>query len=411
MKGSFRVVITGASTYGVNNHGDDAMLATLVQGIQRAYPHAEITFLCRHPNKAFDQAFGFESIKNLDHDSKQSAHGRMFWGMNAGDSTFHLKKIAEAIQKADLLVIGGNSLMEIFPNGFLSGVSSYAVTLATLARFFETPYVLYGLNVVDSIKQQTTKDHARFLVENARLVTCREESCREYLTALDINCSNVFVMGDPAYGIEMPIPFDKKITSRYKRILTLKPVVGAAFRYHYWADDDSKRRETGKKFANLLDCLIEALDCNIFMIPNCTYTKGHLWQDDRLVHQEVCNLMRRKEAAVRVDEELSVFDALDLFSLVDFHISNRRHSCIFAALHNKPFIAIEGLFPGHMRPFTQDLGVEDRLCAIDNVAEVTRKAMVLWQNNRYEQKEPYTKTRELQVSAKIQIDQILKTLQ
>ena len=409
MKGRFRVVITGASTYGVNNHGDDAMLATLVQGIQRAYTHAEITFLCRHPNKAFDQAFGFESIKNLDHDSKQGAHGRMFLGMNAGDSTSHLKKIAEAIQKADLLVIGGNSLMEIFPNGFLSGVSSYAVTLATLARFFETPYVLYGLNVVDSIKQQTTKDHARFLVENARLVTCREESCCEYLTALNINCSNVFVMGDPAYGIEMPIPFDKKITTRYKRILTLKPVVGAAFRYHYWADDNSKRRETGKKFANLLDRLIEALDCKIFMIPNCTYTKSHPWQDDLLVHQEICNLVQRKEAVVRVDDELSVFEAFDLFSLVDLHISNRRHSCIFAALHNKPFIAIEGLFPGHMQPFVTDLGLENDLCALDNASEIVEKARLLLERKSDDRSESRTRVSGLKDSARMQVDRIVSS--
>ena len=405
------MVITGSSTYGVNNHGDDAMLATLVQGVKRIHHNPEITFLCRHPDQAFDQAFGFQSLKNLDHDSKESARGKIFWGMNAGDPTVHLNQIAEAIQKADLLIIGGNSLMEIFPNGFLSGVSSYAATLATLAKFFETPFVLYGLNVVDSMRQQTTKDHARFLVENAKLVTCREESCRAYLAELDIDCSNVFVMGDPAYGIELPPNFDRSATKKYAQKLGSKPVVGVAFRYNYWVDNDSMHNEMGKNFATLLDGLIQELDCKVLMIPNCTYTKGHPWQDDRVVHKEVYDYMQLKGETVCVDDDLSVFDALDLFSLVDLHISNRRHSCIFAALNDKPFIALEGLFPGHMRPFTQDLGVEDRLCAIDNVAEVTRKAMVLWQNKGYEQKEPYTNMRELQVSAKIQIDQILKTLQ
>ena len=41
-------------------------------------------------------------------------------------------EIKNAIDQADLMIIGGNSFMEISENEFLHGVSSYSATLATL---------------------------------------------------------------------------------------------------------------------------------------------------------------------------------------------------------------------------------------------------------------------------------------
>ena len=71
--------------------------------------------------------------------------------MNAGDEACNLHEIKNAIDQADLMIIGGNSFMEISENEFLHGVSSYSATLATLAKFCNTPFALYGVNVVESI--------------------------------------------------------------------------------------------------------------------------------------------------------------------------------------------------------------------------------------------------------------------
>ena len=81
-----KLVITGASTYGVDNMGDDAMLSTLIQGIKEKYDEPEITFLARHVDKKYDGFSGFKAIKNLDHESKRESEGRFFLGLNAGDS-------------------------------------------------------------------------------------------------------------------------------------------------------------------------------------------------------------------------------------------------------------------------------------------------------------------------------------
>lgn len=373
-----KIVITGASTYGVKNHGDDAMLATLVQGLKKAYPDVEITFICRHPDPDFDAVFGFRSIKNLDHDSKELARGRIFWGMNQGDPDNHLRAITEALSSADLLIIGGNCFMEIFPNGFLQGVSSYGATLATLAKFVGTPFALYGVNVVSEIKHETTQAHTRFLVGNAVSVTMRETSGKNYLSAIGVEGNQIHVLGDPAFGIVGQHIDGREVLAKEGIYVEGRPVVGVAFRYEYWQGDESKFRLIGRQLAQVLDALVEKLDVQILFVPNCTYTEGNEWQDDRVVHNNVRDCMKHKSQAFSVNADLNVFETFSLFQLLDMHISNRRHSCIFAALNNIPFVAIDSSLIGHMKPFLQDLGVPNQLADIDDWAGVESLAEKTW---------------------------------
>ena len=88
-----KYVITGASTYGVRNMGDDAMFANMVQGLHANDPEAEIIFLARHPDVEYDKLFNIHSIKNLDHDSNEAAAGRMFFGFNSGDDQANIRNI------------------------------------------------------------------------------------------------------------------------------------------------------------------------------------------------------------------------------------------------------------------------------------------------------------------------------
>ena len=121
-----KIIVTGASTYGVDNMGDDAMFSALIKSLKKKYSKCEIVFLARHPSKDFDKLFGLKSIKNLDHDSNSAAFGRFFLGLNKGDNRSNLNDIYKELSSADSLIIGGNSLMEISENTFLRGVSTYS---------------------------------------------------------------------------------------------------------------------------------------------------------------------------------------------------------------------------------------------------------------------------------------------
>ena len=87
-----RILIAGASTFGVKNQGDDAMFCNLVEGFRRHLPDCQLTFLARHPNEQFDKAFGVHSIKNFEHENKAQSLDRWFWGFNPGDPGDHLAK-------------------------------------------------------------------------------------------------------------------------------------------------------------------------------------------------------------------------------------------------------------------------------------------------------------------------------
>ena len=203
-----KYVITGASTFAVSNMGDDAMLACMVQSLYREDPDAEIVFIARHPSQEYDELFGIYGIKNLDHESNKAAEGRIFLGFNRGDSGENLLEIKKYIEDADLLIFGGNSIMEVSKNTFLKGVSSYCSTLAILAKFCGTPYALFGLNIVDPIRDELTKEHAKFLCENAIAVTVREDVVLKYLSDIGVSTSNTVVSGDPAFGMEVDETID-----------------------------------------------------------------------------------------------------------------------------------------------------------------------------------------------------------
>ena len=353
-----KYVITGASTYGVRNMGDDAMFANMVQGLHANDPEAEIIFLARHPDVEYDKLFNIHSIKNLDHDSNEAAAGRMFFGFNSGDDQANIRNIKYHIDSADLLIIGGNSFMEISLNNFMRGVSSYSTTLAILAKYCGTPYALYGLNIVDPVKNLTTREHAKFLCENAISVTVREPEVLTYLQDMDIGLGNVEVCGDPAFGMEGKYDKDFALNLLEKHNIKLsekKELLSISYRLEYWKNDERQFSVLADGIASLIDALVKKYNFQVLFIPNCTYTYGNKWEDDRLVNELIQSKLKTKTDIFFITDELDVYETFSIFSLTNLHISNRRHSNAFAAMHGKPFLSMSVSLATHMSALLKSL--------------------------------------------------------
>lgn len=410
-----KYVITGASTYGVKNMGDDAMLANMVQGIKREDPDAEITFLARHPSFKYDKLFGFKSIKNLDHDSNKDAEGRIFVGFNKGDSKENLTNIKNHIEEADLLIIGGNSFMEVSENIFLRGVSSYATTLGILAKFCGTPYALYGLNIVDPVRNSLTVEHAKFLCENAISVTVREKQVLTYLTDMKISLDNVEVCGDPAFGME-PIYDKGKVYDILDRcninLVQDKKVLTIGYRFEYWQNDEDKFDRLAEKMAKLIDALVDKYDFQVLFIPNCTYTAGNKWEDDRLVNKLIKTKLKTIDDVYFIEDELNVFETFSLFSLTDLHISNRRHSNAFAAMHGKIFLSISVSLATHISALLESLeSPELNINLDDDLEDTINKVDQVLLNNKAISEKLITRTSKLKKNARQIIPVILNKLE
>lgn len=376
-----KIVVAGASTYGVKNAGDDAMFANLVEGLRRRLPDCRITFLARHPDPEFDRVFGVSSIKNIDHDRKEESLGRWFLGFNPGDPTGHLREIRHAIEECDLLVIGGNSFMEVSESELMRGVCSYSLQLATWARLFEKPYVLYGV-AAHPIENDYTKKAARYLCSNAAVVTVREGFTKEELLKAGVDGGNIRVFADPAFGLD-------PVGERTRGLEILKrdgirtgsgKLIGVAFRHMYWKWSEDEFDGYAAKLASMCDHIIEKTGAEILFIPNCTYNVDTKYEDDRVIAEHVIGKMKRPERVYSIKGELMLPDTLALYRLLDMLISNRRHSCIFAAIHGVAMLPMSTGHRWHFVPFAKELSVQDSVVSFtdDDLEGLKRKAMDTW---------------------------------
>jgi colanic acid/amylovoran biosynthesis protein len=387
-----KIVIAGASTYGVKNQGDDAMLDVLCRGLRENIPDVEITFLARHPDKTFDSLFGVTSIKNLDHDSKEESLGRWFRGLNPGDPTDHLQAIRQAIDESALLVIGGNSFMEI-SLGLFRGTAPYAALLVTLAKFLERPVMLYGVEVAP-LQTDIVKELARYVVTNSQLVTVREESSKQELIKLGISDSNIRALADPAFGLT-PLygkAKGKEILDKENIRVNSARVVGVDFRHHYWSWTEEEFDSYGTVMAGMCDYMVENLGVELLFVPNCTYNIDTPYEDDRVIHEKVINKMRLGSHTHQVKGEYSLHEILSLYSLMDMIVSNRRHSLVFGAVQRIPIVGIAfewRLKPGvslgsrfHFKNWMESLSAGEQLIHIEEVNSTSWQGVLkkTWDN-------------------------------
>jgi colanic acid/amylovoran biosynthesis protein len=378
-----KIVIAGASTYGVKNHGDDAMFKVLCDGIKKKYPKCNLIFLARHPNKIFDNEFGVKSIKNIEHNSKKDSMGKWFYGFNPNDSTEHFKKIRHTFENADLIILGGNSFMEISSNEFMRGVSSYSAFFATLAKIYEKPFVLYGVNG-HPLKNEFTKQMARYLCNNAQLVTIRESFFQKELIKIGVNQKKLKVFTDPVFGLE-PITTKtsgKKVLEKEKIYPKTSKLIGICFRHMYWMWNDVQFEHYSKMMAKICDFVIEKFNSDVLFIPNCTYNEAHKFQDDRVVSNYILTKMKHSKNAHMIKNDLSLKDILSVYPLFDLVISNRRHASIFAAIHSIPFMVLSTGTMWHHEPFMNMLSSKHLVdMKKTNLVEIKKHLENMWKNS------------------------------
>ena len=377
-----RIVIAGASVYGLQNHSDDAMLNVFCRELHANIPDLEIILLARHPNKAFDELYGVRSIKNLDHSNKKESLGRWFRGLNPGDSTDHLKEVWKAIESSDLLVIGGDPFIEI-SLGFYRGLVPYTALLITMAKFLQKPVMLHGIHLGRPPKSELGIELTRFCLSNADLITLREASAKKRLLEFVISDKNSVSLADTAWGLD-PIEgkeLGQQILDKEGIRFKSEKVVGITLRHMYWKWSVSDWDYYSAILADTCDYIIEQLGVDLLCIPNCTYDIDHKYEDDRTAANDIVNKMKRKEHAHRITNKYTLFETLSLYRHLDMVFANRRHCLIFAAVQGIPSIVCgEEL---HVKPVMDELGLGDKFIGVEELnADLLKKNISETWDNR-----------------------------
>ncbi|MBT3747756.1 MAG: hypothetical protein HOG34_02135, partial [Bacteroidetes bacterium] len=317
-----------------------------------------------------------------EHDSKEASQGRWFLGLNPGDSYESLKPIREAMEACDLLIIGGDPFQEI-SMAFYRGLSPYAALLITLAKFLGKPVMLHSIHMGRPLKTELGAELTRFCVTNSDAVTLRESFSEQVLLEMGIATDNCHVVSDTAWGLDIQMSKEgglKLLAQEGINLPSNRKIIGFNIRHQYWNWDNEEWAEKREIFAKVCDYMIEDLDTDILFIPNCTYNLDEHYEDDRPVAKEIVEKMMHKKNTHQIVGKYNLSQTLSFFPLIDMHISNRRHSAVFAALHSVPPIACGGEW--HIKPAMDEIGIGDAFVKLEEWSFESFKKSIdyVWSN-------------------------------
>lgn len=365
-----KMKIVLAGNYGTCNLGDQGMLVVLRErlleqhqalmaacraaGDVTALEEPQITVLSRHPSARYDETYGVTSLADL-HDPS-GGRGRWFHGFNRGDSNAHLLAIRAAIAEADVLVLGGGRIHYDLDSSFMRGGLRYFTELVTLAKFHNTPVVLFALTVVP-VRSDEAREHLRFLAENAEVITVRENPSRSNLADLGIDPERIHVLPDPALGLpylEGGVSYggrmgEQLLSEAVERLRSLEvdpdqPLIGVNVRSYAWRDGAEGASRTEEQLAALLDQVIDQCDGQLLFLLQETYGQHSGDDDDRDMSRRVIERMEYAHSCFSVEDELSLWQALGLYRQCSMVLSMRRHGLVFALTQRVPVVSI-GLDP------------------------------------------------------------------
>lgn len=374
-----KVIIAGASTFYVKNLGDDAMLLNLVQSIKNFDKKIKIILLARHPNKKLDRLYGIKSIKNLEFDKRSDSLGKYFFGLNSNDKTDHLDTIRKEFRNSDMLILAGNLFMEIFPNSFLRGLGSYTSLLGILAKFYKLKIYMTSVNLLNHTNSELTRQYLKFFSNTAEKVCVREDNSFKNFTKFKFNTKKIKILGETAFGID--IKKNERLVKKICPALITKnnSFLGVCLRVEYWKKKNNFRKFFSK-YAKILSKVALETKSKLIFIPN-SFSKASPWMDDRIVHKEIIKLLDSKVKYFSINKELNIFEAYNIISKLNFHITNRRHSAVFALSQKIPTIIFETSMKGHLQPLVKKLNLNKNLINLrNNEKKIALKILRIWKN-------------------------------
>ena len=330
-------ILIGTVPYGRDNVGDEAILATVVQSVRKAFPDAEITASTDEPETTtkkmnirtvpllgfidppYDQNQLISEMKRAD---------LYIWGGATGlsdypDTALHVADIAlENNTKLVLYSCGMNNKLN--PAHFKLHPGKKMLIFKTMQ--------LFTFNKIDFVKKyeknkvMRTKLHIKNTLEKADLVICRDEQSKKQLELCGLK-RKIYATNDPAVLLQQSD--DERLAEIWKKHNLWedeKPIIGVCI-------SAQRAVKNSDGIVAAIDEMIEKYNAHVLFIPMNHKTDSRLMQD---LHVKLKNSNQAKVLTGFYEPE----EITAIASKMALVISSRLHLLILCAINCVPIVGL-----------------------------------------------------------------------
>lgn len=293
-----RVLISGY--YGYRNAGDDAILHSIKQSLNKLQVPLNIRVLSREHYRD-GRVMGLKSVYR-----------------------FSPIPLIKAISGCDLLISGGGSLLQ---DKTSTRSLVYYLSVINIAKLLGKKVIIYA-NGIGPVDRKINRRRMKRAVQKADIITLRESSSLSELQEIGVQHPDIHVAADPVFLLENPEGGEEiaKKTLREIGVTGEKPILGVSVRE---LDTDTRFK---RDMAEVLDYASTELGMDVlFIIMQSPNDKG--------ISEGIRELM--KGPSYIVGEDMLPGDIMGITGLMSIVISMRLHTIIFAAKERVPVIGIE----------------------------------------------------------------------
>lgn len=289
----YHVVMSGY--YGFNNSGDEAILLSMHKSIQELGSNYHITVLSNKPEET-KAKYNVEVVYR-----------------------FSLKEVWKALSRCDVLLSGGGSLLQ---DSTSTRSLMYYLSIIVAAKFLRKKVMLYA-NGIGPVSGKLNRRIVKLVVNQADLITLREGNSYTELKSMGVEEKKCFVTADPVFTMDSVTKEEAEELLKQAGVPLDKPLVGVSVRN--WKNMEGFT----EKFAKLCDDIYEKYNRNIvFIVMQVPH--------DIKISQKVQQKMKHPSYILK--ETYSPYEIMGIIRCMDFILSMRLHTLIFAARQRIPLI-------------------------------------------------------------------------
>ena len=288
-----KVVVSGY--YGANNLGDDSILLSLRDRLQKINPNTRITVLSNKPDETIEKC----------------RIGAVY--------RYDIFKVAKAIKDCDVFISGGGSLLQDNTSTrsllYYSGLSRYA-------KHKGKKLIIYA-NGIGPVNHHINQIRVRKTLDAADAVTLRDYASLSEAVSYGVKNGNMFLSADAVYGTAAGNKAEGLKYLSENLIPCSRSLIGISVRF-------AKNMTTNvAEFARFCDRLSEKYNV-VFIVMQ--------YPGDLTTAKEIQKLMTQPSWRIACPYEPQKM--MSVISCMDMVVSTRLHSIIYASCVNVPVLGI-----------------------------------------------------------------------